>query len=58
MGKPRLDSRELDPKSIDPSKADRMPPSPERTEAVKATQDRNAADVYGYLFSSELKPPV
>jgi hypothetical protein len=38
--------------------AQNLPPGPERTEALKkADQLRNAADVYGYVFSTELKPP-
>jgi hypothetical protein len=35
-----------------------LPPGPERTETLrKAEKLRNAADMYNYLFSSELRPP-
>jgi hypothetical protein len=38
--------------------AQNLPPGPQRTEALKkADQLRNAADVYGYVFSTELRPP-
>jgi len=35
-----------------------LPPGPKRTEALKKA-DRlcRAADIYGYVFSTELKPP-
>jgi hypothetical protein len=35
-----------------------LPPGSERIEALKkADQLRNAADVYRYVFSTELRPP-
>ena len=39
--------------------AQEAPPlGPERTKALqRAQKPRNAADIYNYLFSSELKPP-
>jgi hypothetical protein len=38
--------------------AQNLPPGSERTEALKkADQLRNAADVYRYVFSTELRPP-
>jgi hypothetical protein len=38
--------------------AQSLPPGSERTEALKkADQLRNAADVYRYVFSTELRPP-
>jgi hypothetical protein len=38
--------------------AQSLPPGPKRTEALKKA-DRlcRAADIYGYVFSTELKPP-
>jgi hypothetical protein len=51
--------RDLDSKAINALiEAQKMPPGPERTEALnKATRLRNAAETYGYLFSSELSGP-
>jgi hypothetical protein len=42
--------------------AESLPPESERTEALrkadrKADQLRNAADIYRYVFSTELRPP-
>ena len=38
--------------------AQSLPAGSERTEALKkADQRRNAADVYRYVFSTELRPP-
>ena len=38
--------------------AENLPPGSERIEArKKADQLRNAADVYRYVFSAELRPP-
>ena len=51
---PDLDAKAL--KAI--LEAQDLPPGSARTEALKkADQVRNAADVYGYVFSTELKPP-
>ena len=49
----------LDAKAIEAAlEAQSLPPGPERTKALrKAEKLRNAADVYNYLFSSELRPP-
>ena len=57
--KTRSDKRDLDGKAIDAlMEAQDMPPGPARTEALKrANQLSHAADIYKYLFSSELKPP-
>jgi len=38
--------------------AQSLPPGPERAEALKkADRLRNAADIYRYVFSRDLKPP-
>jgi hypothetical protein len=38
--------------------AESLPPGSERTKALKkADQLRNAADIYRYVFSTELRPP-
>jgi hypothetical protein len=38
--------------------AESLPPGPERIEALKkADQLCKAADIYRYVFSTELKPP-
>jgi hypothetical protein len=49
----------LDAKAIEAAlEAQSLPPGPERTKALrKAEKLRNAADMYNYLFSSELRPP-
>jgi hypothetical protein len=49
----------LDAKAIEAGlEAQSLPPGPERTKALrKAEKLRNAADMYNYLFSSELRPP-
>ena len=49
----------LDAKAIEAAlDAQSLPPGPERTKALrKAEKLRNAADMYNYLFSSELRPP-
>jgi hypothetical protein len=49
----------LDAKAIEAAlEAQSLPPGPERTKALrKAEKLRNAADIYNYLFSSELRPP-
>ena len=49
----------LDAKAIEAAlEAQSLPPGPERTKAFrKAEKLRNAADVYNYLFSSELRSP-
>ena len=49
----------LDAKAIEAAlEAQSLPPGPERTKALrKAEKLRNAADLYNYLFSSELRPP-
>jgi hypothetical protein len=49
----------LDAKAIEAAlEAQSLPPGPERTKALrKAEKLRNAADVYNYLFSSELRSP-
>jgi hypothetical protein len=49
----------LDAKAIEAAlEAQSLPPGPERTKALrKAEKLRNVADVYNYLFSSELRPP-
>ena len=54
---PRQDH--LDAEAIEAAlEAQSLPPGPERTKALrKAEKLRNAADVYNYLFSSELRPP-
>ena len=39
-------------------RAQKLPPSRERTEALKkAGRLQNTADTYKYIFSKELKPP-
>jgi hypothetical protein len=50
---------DLDAKAVDALvEAQSMPAGSERTEALaKAEKLRYAAEVYNYLFSSELKPP-
>jgi len=47
----------LDAKAIEAAlEAQSLPPGPERTKALrKAEKLRNAADIYNYLFSSELR---
>ena len=51
---PDLDAKAL--KAI--LEAQNLPPGSERTEALKkADQLCNAADIYRYVFSTELKPP-
>jgi len=49
----------LDAKAIEAAlEAQSLPPGPERTKALRKTEKlRNAADIYNYLFSSELRPP-
>jgi hypothetical protein len=49
----------MDAKAIEAAlEAQSLPPGPERTKALrKAEKLRNAADMYNYLFSSELRPP-
>ena len=49
----------LDAKAIEAAlEVQSLPPGPERTKALrKAEKLRNAADMYNYLFSSELRPP-
>ena len=49
----------LDAKAIEAAlEVQSLPPGPERTKALrKAEKLRNAADIYNYLFSSELRPP-
>jgi hypothetical protein len=55
----RSPDRDLDTKAIDALiEAQKLPPGPERTEALnRATRLRNAADTYSYLFSNELTGP-
>jgi hypothetical protein len=57
--KRHLPDRDLDSKATNALiEAQKMPPGPERTEALnKATRLRNAAETYGYLFSNELSGP-
>jgi hypothetical protein len=53
------DNGDLDAKAVDALvEAQSMPAGSDRTEALaKAEKLRYAAEVYDYLFSSELKPP-
>ncbi len=55
----QMPRQDLDAKAIEAAlDAQSLPPGPERTEALrKAEKLRNAADMYNYLFSSELRPP-
>jgi hypothetical protein len=59
MSKRKSPRQDLDAKAIEAVlEAQSLPPGPERTEALrKAEKLRNAADIYNYLFSTELRPP-
>ena len=59
MSKRKSPRQDLDAKAIEAAlDAQRLPPGPERNEALrKAEKLRNATDMYNYLFSSELSPP-
>ncbi len=55
----QMPRQDLDAKAMEAAlDAQSLPPGPERTGALrKAERLRNAADMYNYLFSSELRPP-
>jgi len=59
MSKRKSPRQDLDARTIEAAlDAQSLPPGPERSEALrKAEKLRNAADIYSYIFSSELRPP-
>jgi hypothetical protein len=59
MSKRKPPRQDLDARAIEAAlDAQSLPSGPERDEALrKAERLRNAADIYNYIFSSELRPP-